>query len=88
MALNPEDKKDVKNAYGKAIANKVEKVTRDKGRTGTWVDDLDKSKYSPSQLKRWTEDSKRAKAQMEKRMDMRKRGIPTGPRTPSNSYGN
>lgn len=30
MALNSEDKADVKNAMGKAIANKVSKVTRDK----------------------------------------------------------
>lgn len=29
MALNNEDKKDVKNAMGKAIANKVSKVTKD-----------------------------------------------------------
>lgn len=29
MALNNEDKKDVKNAMGKAIANKVSKVTHD-----------------------------------------------------------
>ena len=30
MALNKEDKKDVSNAYGKALANKVSKVTKDK----------------------------------------------------------
>lgn len=30
MALTPEDKKDVKGAFGKALANKVSKVTRDK----------------------------------------------------------
>lgn len=30
MALNKEDKSDVKNAMGKALANKVSKVTRDK----------------------------------------------------------
>jgi hypothetical protein len=30
MALTPEDKADVKGAMGKAIANKVSKVTRDK----------------------------------------------------------
>lgn len=29
MALSPEDKKDVKGAFGKAIANKVSKVTKD-----------------------------------------------------------
>lgn len=29
MALNKEDKKDVSNAYGKALANKVSKVTKD-----------------------------------------------------------
>jgi len=29
MALNKEDKADVKNAMGKALANKVAKVTRD-----------------------------------------------------------
>lgn len=29
MALNKEDKQDVKKHYGKAIANKVAKVTRD-----------------------------------------------------------
>lgn len=29
MALSNEDKKDVKGAFGKAIANKVSKVTRD-----------------------------------------------------------
>ncbi len=31
MALTPEDKKDVKGAMGKALANKVSKVTRDGG---------------------------------------------------------
>jgi tRNA 2-selenouridine synthase SelU len=30
MALSHEDKHDVKKAYGKALANKVAKVTRDK----------------------------------------------------------
>ncbi len=30
MALSNEDKKDVKGAMGKALANKVAKVTRDK----------------------------------------------------------
>lgn len=30
MALNKEDKSDVKNAMGKALANKVSKVTKDK----------------------------------------------------------
>lgn len=30
MALTPEDKADVKGAMGKAIANKVAKVTRDR----------------------------------------------------------
>ena len=30
MALTPEDKADVKGAMGKAIANKISKVTRDK----------------------------------------------------------
>jgi len=30
MALSREDKGDVKNALGKALANKVSKVTRDK----------------------------------------------------------
>lgn len=30
MALTPEDKKDVKTHLGKALANKVAKVTRDK----------------------------------------------------------
>jgi len=29
MALSGEDKKDVKSAFGKALANKVAKVTRD-----------------------------------------------------------
>lgn len=29
MALSKEDKKDVSDAYGKALANKVSKVTRD-----------------------------------------------------------
>lgn len=29
MALSNEDKKDVSKAYGKALANKVAKVTRD-----------------------------------------------------------
>lgn len=29
MALSSEDKKDVKSAFGKAMANKVSKVTRD-----------------------------------------------------------
>lgn len=29
--LSPEDKKDVKGAYGKAIANKISKVTNDYG---------------------------------------------------------
>lgn len=29
MALSPEDKKDVKNAYGKAVANKIAGATRD-----------------------------------------------------------
>lgn len=32
MALSKEDKNDVKRAYGKALANKVSKVTKDKGR--------------------------------------------------------
>lgn len=32
MALNSEDKADVKGAMGKAIANKVSKVTKDKNR--------------------------------------------------------
>lgn len=31
MAISKEDKKDVKGAFGKAIANKIEKVTRDYG---------------------------------------------------------
>lgn len=31
MALSPEDRKDVKNAYGKAIAKKISKVTNDYG---------------------------------------------------------
>lgn len=31
MALNSEDKKDVSNHLGKALANRVSKVTRDKG---------------------------------------------------------
>ncbi|MBL0320504.1 MAG: hypothetical protein IPP74_14610 [Alphaproteobacteria bacterium] len=30
MSLTPEDKKDVKGAMGKAIANKVSRVTKDK----------------------------------------------------------
>lgn len=30
MALNNEDKKDVSNAMGKALANKVSKVTKDR----------------------------------------------------------
>lgn len=30
MAISKEDKADVKNAMGKALANKVGKVTRDK----------------------------------------------------------
>lgn len=30
MAITPEDKKDVKGAFGKALANKVAKATRDK----------------------------------------------------------
>lgn len=33
MALNKEDKSDVKNAMGKALANKVSKVTKDGKRT-------------------------------------------------------
>ena len=41
MALNPEDKKDVQNHMGKALANKVEKATRDKGRK---LDVVSKSK--------------------------------------------
>lgn len=31
MAISKEDKKDVKGAFGKAIANKIEKATRDYG---------------------------------------------------------
>lgn len=34
MALSREDKADVKGAMGKAIANKISNVTRDKGRVG------------------------------------------------------
>ena len=30
MSLTPEDKKDVSKAYGKALANKVSKATKDK----------------------------------------------------------
>lgn len=33
--LNPEDKKDVKNAMGKAVANKVSQATNDGGPFGT-----------------------------------------------------
>lgn len=32
MALSHEDKKDVKNALGKAMANKISSVTRDSGK--------------------------------------------------------
>lgn len=35
MALSNEDKKDVKGAFGKAIANKVSKVTRDRALPGS-----------------------------------------------------
>lgn len=34
MALSPEDKGDVKKAFGKALANKVSKVTKDKNYGG------------------------------------------------------
>jgi len=35
MALTPEDKKDVKTHLGKALANKVSAVTRDKNRAAS-----------------------------------------------------
>lgn len=34
MALNKEDKADVKGALGKAVANKIEKVTKDGSKGG------------------------------------------------------
>jgi hypothetical protein len=36
MALNNEDKKDVQKHMGKALANKVSKVTRDKNSFEVW----------------------------------------------------
>jgi hypothetical protein len=39
----------------KAFSNK------DFKKTGTWVDKVDRSKHSPSTLKRWASDAKRAK---------------------------
>jgi hypothetical protein len=38
MALNKEDKKDVAGAMGKALANKVSKVTRDSGYSSKTID--------------------------------------------------
>lgn len=38
MALSPEDKKDVRGALGKAMANKVSRATRDGLRKrGLWI---------------------------------------------------
>lgn len=34
MALSSEDKKDVSHCYGKALANKVSKATKDNKRSG------------------------------------------------------
>lgn len=64
MALSNEDKKDVQGAMGKAIANKVSKVTRDSGprpgqratiksSTGGYM------AYVPGKKKEGTEDSVR-----------------------------
>lgn len=63
MALNNEDKKDVQKHMGKALANKVSKVTKDKAwkNTGTWVDKIDRSKHDTATINRWVSESKRAK---------------------------
>lgn len=39
MALSKEDKGDVKRAMGKAMANKIAKVTRDAPRLNAWGQD-------------------------------------------------
>jgi len=66
MALSREDKADVKGAMGKAIANKVAKVTNDsyKPSKKSWMDGLDKTKYSPEKIARWKADERRAKSDM------------------------
>lgn len=40
MALSREDKADVKGALGKALANKVSKVTKDKNKKMHWGDKM------------------------------------------------
>lgn len=54
MALTPEDKKDVSGAMGKALANKVSKVTRDKPVTGlnAWGQDAKTAKAERSRLRK------------------------------------
>ena len=73
MALNNEDKQDVKNAYGKAIANKVAKVTRDKGKNArnyfykSGVEKLGKEKTIEHMKRAFGSRKTRADAQREAR---------------------
>lgn len=53
MAISKEDKQDVKRAYGKAIANKVAKVTNDKkNRTINLIPDYQTSSRGQTNFKR------------------------------------
>ncbi len=56
MALSKEDHKDVKGALGKAVANKISKVTRDS--TG--------GMYGDRAMKRFTANKERKHAQWDK----------------------
>lgn len=50
--LSPEDKKDVKGAYGKAIANKISKVTKDSNHKGIELARKANAAQSPLELRR------------------------------------
>ena len=71
MALSHEDKKDVAGAMGKALANKVSKVTRDHKASATFGD-LGPRKPASKALKSYMhQDRKVARPVREKRMGRR-----------------
>jgi hypothetical protein len=58
MALQPEDKKDIKKHMGKALANKVSKVTND-SYMKRWSENKTNKPQSAS-MKKWLAQDKRA----------------------------